>query len=237
MLEIRQFLDVSIVIPAHNEEENIQRVIKAATALDFVDEVLVVDDGSRDLTVHVSKKAGARVISLDPNQGKGAAMKKGLEKANGDILVFLDADLKNITPKKIWRIIEPFKKGYDFVKTRFDRRGGRVTELTAKPLLSHFFPEIERGFEQPLSGQIGIKKELMSRLDLEDDSGVDLGILIDVVERGARTKQVYFGTLAHNEKELKNLEEMAAAVSRVILDRASRYKRLDDAIENIVEEV
>jgi hypothetical protein len=125
------------------------------------------------------------------------------------------------------RILQPFTQGYDFIKTRFDRRGGRVTHLTAMPLLGRFFPEIEAQFEQPLSGQIGIKKELINRIELEDDFGVDVGLLIDAVEMGARVKQVCFGSLLHDERELHDLDHSARAVSRVIIDRAARYHRLD----------
>jgi len=235
VIEIRQHLKVSVVIPAFNEEKFINHVIRAAKKVEEVDEVLVVDDGSIDQTVGVAKQNGARVVSHKKNLGKGFAMKTGCEKADGDLLVFLDADLLNVDSKKIKRIIEPFKKGYDFVKTKFNRRGGRVTRLTAKPLLGHFFPRVEEEFEQPLSGQIGIKKELMKRLDLEVDMGVDLGILIDVCEMGAKTAEVHFGELAHDERKLVDLEEMAKAVSRVVLDRASKYNRLEGAIEDIRE--
>ncbi len=226
MIKIHQELEVSVVIAAYNEEENIENVIHAAKDVDEVDEVLVIDDGSKDRTADVAKQNDIRVISFEENKGKGYAMKKGCEKAKGDVLIFLDADLKNISPKKIQRIIEPFKDTYDFVKTRFDRRKGRVTQLTAKPLLSHFFPEIEEKFEQPLSGQIGIKKELMNKIDLEEDMGVDIGLLIDIVEIGAKTKEIYFGKLKHNEKELRNLDGMANAVSRVVLEKAAKYNRV-----------
>lgn len=237
MIEIRQQLKVCVAIPAYNEEKNIERVIKAAKELDEVDEVLVINDGSKDKTAKVAKNAGTRVISLKENRGKGHAMKVGIEKSKGDVLIFLDADQRNISSKKIKKVISPFKDGYDFVKTRFDRRGGRVTHLTAKPLLGHFFPEIEEKFEQPLSGQIGIKKELMKKIELEGDTGVDVGILIDAVQMGAKIKEVYFGWLIHDEKELKDLDETARAVSRVILDRAAKYNRIDDAIEEITEEI
>lgn len=235
MIEIHQKLEVSVVIPAYNEEENIEKVIHAAKEVSEVDEVVVIDDGSKDHTSYVAKENGARVFSLEENKGKGYAMKRGCENAKGDVLIFLDADLQNISSRKIRRMINPFRESYEFVKTRFDRRNGRVTQLTAKPLLGHFFPEIEEKFEQPLSGQIGIKKDLMESLDLEIDMGIDIGILIDVVEMGAKTKQVYFGELIHDEKELGNLDEMAKEVSRVILDRAARYNRVDEAIEEIQE--
>lgn len=235
MIEIRHQLKVSVVIPAFNEEEFIGNVIHVAQEVEEVDGVLVVDDGSTDKTTELAKKYGARVVSHKKNLGKGYAMKTGCERAEGDVLIFLDADLMNINPQKIKSIIDTFKEGYDFVKTKFNRRGGRVTRLTAKPLLGHCFPEISKAFDQPLSGQIGIKKELMERLDLEVDMGVDLGILIDVWEMGAKMKEVNFGDLVHDEKKLVDLEEMAKAVSRVVLDRASKYNRLEGAIEVIKE--
>lgn len=235
MIEINLKLSVGVVIPAYNEAPFIAAVICAARAVPEVDELLVVDDGSDDCTAEVAAEEGVRVVSHEANFGKGAAMKTGCRSAKTDVLIFLDGDLQSITPEKIRRIIEPFKQGVDFVKTRFERRGGRVTQLTARPMLGHFFPEIDAQFDQPLSGQVGIKKNLMNQLVLEPDMGVDLGLLIDVVESGARVTEVCIGSLEHDERELKDLEGMARAVSRVILDRAARYGRVDEAIENVVQ--
>lgn len=233
MIEVRKKLSVSLIIPAHNEEKHIKTVIVAAKKVKEIDEIIVVDDGSIDNTSSVARKAGAKVIFLDENRGKGHAIKMGSQKAKGDVLIFLDADLTNITPNKISKIIDPFKEMYDFVKTKFDRKGGRVTRLTAKPLLGHFFPEIEKDFEQPLSGQFAIMKNLLKKIQLEDDFGVDVGILIDAVQLGARTKEVYFGRLAHDQRTLSDLDETAKQVSRVILDRAAKYNRLEKGIEVI----
>jgi glycosyltransferase involved in cell wall biosynthesis len=236
MIEVNQKLNVSVVVPAHNEAQHVSRVIQAAKAAPEIDEIIVVDDGSEDDTAVVARSEGAKVICHESNRGKGAAMETGRDRARGDILIYLDADLKNVTPAKIQRIIEPFKKGCDFVKTRFDRRGGRVTRLTAQPLLGHFFSDIEGKFEQPLSGQIGITKRLMTKLDLEEDFGVDIGLLIDACEKGADVQEVYFGGLQHDERELKDLESSARAVSRTILDRAHKYGKVNGAIEEIVKE-
>lgn len=235
MIEIHEKLSVGVVIPAHNEAPFIAGVIDTARAVPEVDEILVVDDGSSDGTAEVAAQEGARVVSHESNQGKGVAMSTGCRNSWCDVLIFLDGDLQNMSPVKIGRIIEPFRDGMDFVKTRFRRRGGRVTQLTARPMLGHFFPEIDERFEQPLSGQIGIKRELMSRLEMEDDMGVDLGLLIDVVERGARVAEVSIGQIDHDERELKDLEGMARAVTRVIIDRAARYGRVDEAIEEVLE--
>jgi glycosyltransferase involved in cell wall biosynthesis len=236
MIEIAQKLKVSVVVPAHNEAQHVSKVIQAAKATPEVDEVIVVDDGSQDDTAAVARREGADVVRHDDNHGKGAAMRTGRDRAGGDILIYLDADLKNVTPAKIQRLTDPFKKGCDFVKTRFDRRGGRVTRLTAQPLLGHFFPEIDKTFDQPLSGQIGVTKRLMTKFDLEDDFGVDIGLLIDACQQGADVQEVYFGHLQHDERELKDLEPSARAVSRTILDRAQKYRKVDKALEEIAKE-
>jgi glucosyl-3-phosphoglycerate synthase len=236
VIEVNQKLVVSVIVPAHNEAENISTVLQAAHAAQEVDEIIVVDDGSQDDTGAVARRAEVTVVRHEENRGKGAAMRTGRDRARGDVLVFLDADLKNVTPSRIRRIMGPFRKGCDFVKTRFDRRGGRVTRLTAQPLLGHFFPDIGERFEQPLSGQIGITKRLMGRLDVEEDSGVDIGLLIDACEKGAVVKEVYFGRLEHDERDLKDLEASARAVSRTILDRAHRYGKVERAIGEIVGE-
>lgn len=233
MIEIRKKLPVSLIIPAHNEEECVGHVVNAAKKVREIDEIIVVDDGSVDNTSKVAKKAGAKTIVLKQNRGKGYAMKMGAAQAKGEILLFLDADLKNISSNKIRKIIDPFREMCDFVKTKFDRKSGRVTRLTAKPLLGHFFPEIEKNFEQPLSGQIGIKKELISKMQIEDDFGVEVGILIDAVQMGAKTKQVYFGRLYHDKRTLTDLDETARQVTRVILDRAAKYNRIEKGIEVI----
>lgn len=230
MIEIRKKLPVSLIIPAHNEEECVGHVVNVAKKVREIDEIIVVDDGSVDNTSKVAKKAGAKTIVLKQNRGKGYALKMGAAQAKGEILLFLDADLKNISPNKIRKIIDPFREMCDFVKTKFDRNGGRVTRLTAKPLLGHFFPEIEKSFEQPLSGQIGIKKELLSKMQIEDDFGVEVGILIDVVQMGAKTKEVDFGRLCHDERTLTDLDETARQVTRVILDRAVKYNHLEKGI-------
>jgi glucosyl-3-phosphoglycerate synthase len=236
VIEVKQKLVVSVIVPAHNEAKHISTVLQAARAAQEVDEIIVVDDGSQDDTSAVARRTQVTVVRHEKNRGKGAAMRTGRDRARGDVLVFLDADLKNVTPSRIRRIVGPFRRGCDFVKTRFDRRGGRVTRLTAQPLLGHFFPEIGKSFEQPLSGQIGITKRLMRRLDLEDDSGVDVGLLIDACEKGAEVREVYFGRLEHDERELKDLEASARAVSRTILDRAHRYGKVERAIGEIVGE-
>lgn len=228
MIELRKTLMISAIVPAFNEQEHIGNVIKTLKKIKEIDETIVVDDGSTDATVSVANQYGVKIISNKKNSGKGSAMKLGAEHAVGDVLLFLDADLKNINSDKIRSMIEPFRHMVDFVKTRFDRNAGRVTLLTAKPLLEHFFPEVARRFEQPLSGQIGIKRDVFDKITLERDYGVDIGILIDMVEMRVKMEEVNFGYLEHNEKVLEDLDRMAKQVARVILDRATKHNRLKE---------
>ncbi|HHI00582.1 MAG TPA: glycosyltransferase family 2 protein, partial [Thermococcus litoralis] len=81
---------ISVIIPAYNEAKRIGKVLSKIP--EFVDEVIVVDDGSEDSTSEVAKNHGAEVIRIEENQGKGAAMREGIKKVSGDIVIFMDAD-------------------------------------------------------------------------------------------------------------------------------------------------
>ena len=151
---------VSIVIPAYNEEATVAQVVSVARKLAYVDEVIVVDDGSTDRTVEEAEGAGATVISHLVNEGKGSAIKTGFKYSHGDIVAFIDADVSNFTPTKIDKIIKPILEDKtDITKTKFARESGRVTELTAKPLLGFFFPELN--YEQPLRQVLNTLMEIL----------------------------------------------------------------------------
>ncbi|MDI9623267.1 MAG: glycosyltransferase [Methanothermobacter sp.] len=216
---------VSVVIPAYNEEKTVAKVVKTAQNSSYVDEVIVVDDGSFDNTYKEAKRAGAKIIRHASNRGKGAALRTGFKHSKGDIVVFLDADLKNITTAKIDKMIKPIIDGRaDITKTKFKRRAGRVTELTAKPLLRFFFPEIK--FEQPLSGQFAAKRSVLERMKFEDDYGVDVGIVLDADVQGLNVKEVNIGELEHDMASLSELNIVATEVVRTIVDRALKYGRI-----------
>lgn len=216
---------VSVVIPALNEEKTVGSVIEAARKSDMVDEVIVVDDGSTDNTAGAAEDAGATVIRHTSNRGKGAALKTGFKHSRGDIVVFVDADLENMTTEKIERMIKPIITGRaDLTKTRFRRKAGRVTELTAKPLLKFFFPEIK--FEQPLSGQFAAKRSALEKMKFEEDYGVDVGIVLDADVLGLTVREVDIGSIHHDMASLKDLNVVANEVVRTIVDRALEYGRI-----------
>lgn len=216
---------VSIVIPAYNEETIVAKVVNAAKELNYVAEILVINDGSYDKTAEEARIAGANVISHTSNQGKGAAIKTGFKHSKGDIIAFIDADIYNLTSDKIDMIVNPILEGKtDLTKTKFIRESGRVTELTAKPLLKFFFPEIN--FEQPLSGQFAGRRSVLEKIKFEKDYGVDVGIVLDADAHGINIEEVDIGEIKHDMSPLESLNEMANEVTRTIVDRAMEYGRV-----------
>ena len=226
---------VAVVIPAYNEEENVDIVVNAVKKVDYINEIIVVDDGSSDNTFKKAQNAGARVIKHNHNQGKGAALKTGFNNSKSNIIAFIDADIHNLTPKKVDSIIKPILEGRsDLTKTKFARESGRVTELTAKPLLNFFFPEVS--FEQPLSGQFAGKRSILKDMDFESDYGVDVGIVLDADVKGIKIEEVDIGDIKHDMSPLKDLNIMANEVVRTIVTRAIEYGRVTmiDSLGNYI---
>ena len=218
-------MSVSVIIPAFNEEKTVAHVVNIVKSLKYIGEIVVVDDGSTDQTSKFAEEAGAKVIHHMKNRGKGAAIKTGFKNSNGDIVVFLDADLKNLTQSQVRNIIDPIMNGEaDVTKTKFKREAGRVTELTAKPLLKFFFPEIK--YDQPLSGQFAAKRSFLNKIKLEDDYGVDVGIVLDADILGMKVKEVDIGNIEHIMSTLTELNVVATEVVRTIVDRATAYGRI-----------
>jgi len=216
---------VTVVIPVLNESEGVASIVRLVLHSPLVGEVIVVDDGSIDDTPELAQAAGARVFT-STFLGKGGSMEEGLSAARHGTLLYLDGDLAGLSDDLVKRVTHPVLSGEaDFVKARFSRRAGRVTVLTARPLLRTYFPELAQ-FEQPLGGIIAARKELLQRLRFENDYGVDVGLLIDAAALGARLTEVDIGHLEHDSHDLDYLGEMATQVARAILERASAYGRL-----------
>jgi glucosyl-3-phosphoglycerate synthase len=215
--------NVSVIIPVLNEAPTIWDVVTFVRRSKLTDEVLVIDDGSTDGTPEIACTAGARVIT-STMLGKGVSMEDGLRLARNEILVYLDGDLKGLSGHLIERLTQPiFDMQADFVKAKFTRTAGRVTVLTARPLLRTLFPELAH-FQQPLGGIIAAKRSLLSTLRFENDYGVDIGLLIDAAAAKARIMEVDIGHIDHDSQSLEALEQMATQVARTILQRAMRLR-------------
>ncbi len=216
---------VSVVIPVLDESERIGDVVRFARRSKRVREVIVVDDGSIDGTPELARAAGAEVIT-STMLGKGASMEDGLLAARSGTILYLDGDLVGLREDLVERMTGPILAGEaDFVKARFSRKAGRVTVLTARPLLRSYFPEVA-GFEQPLGGIIAVRKELLEKLRFENDFGVDVGLFLDSAALGARLSEVDIGHIEHDSSDLEQLGEMATQVARAIIERAGAYGRL-----------
>ncbi len=215
----------TVIIPALNEAKRIAEVVAFALADSATAEVIVIDDSSIDDTFNLAQQAGAKVYTSSM-LGKGASMKDGVAFAQSQILVYLDGDLTGLRQGLITDLCAPLLRGdADFVKASFGRGGGRVTELTAKPMLKVFFPEIAY-LTQPLGGIIAARKQLLQSLDFEDGYGVDVGLVIDAHLAGAQLAQVDIGSLAHDSQPLQDLTLMANEIARVIFSRAKAAGRL-----------
>ncbi len=154
-------------------------------------------------------------------------MHDGAMAAQHDILVYLDGDLAGLRPGLVTDMARPLLADEaDFVKARFGRSGGRVTELTAKPMLKVFFPELAE-LRQPLGGIIAARRHLLQQLRFEDGYGVDIGLLIDASRAGARVTEVDIGSLENDSQPLLDLTLMANEVARVIYSRARAAGRLN----------
>ena len=216
---------VSVIIPVLNESKTVASVVQFALASPVVDEVIVIDDGSIDGTPELAKEAGATVVT-STMLGKGASMDDGTRLANNETLLFLDGDLRGLQANLVELMTAPILADEaDFVKARFKRDGGRVTILTARPLLRTYFPEIAH-FQQPLGGIVAAKRSLLQGLRFENDYGVDIGLLIDAAMSKARLHEVDVGRIEHDSHPLDVLEDMAMQVARTILDRAAAAGRM-----------
>lgn len=227
---------ISVIIPALNECANIASVIGIASRSAKVREILVIDDGSVDGTPEIARAAGARVIT-STLLGKGVSMKDGLDAATQPLIAYLDGDLSGLRDDLVDILCAPLLENRaDFVKASFSRSAGRVTTLTAKPLLQVFFPELA-SFQQPLGGIIAARRDVLRDMRFETDYGVDLGLLIDVSQAGYRIAEVNIGHLEHDSQSLEALGDMAKQVVRTLLQRADRFGRLGGSRLQEVEEV
>jgi glucosyl-3-phosphoglycerate synthase len=227
-----------VVIPALNEAARIASVVRYAWSDPATAEVIVVDDSSIDDTATLARAAGAKVITSSM-LGKGASMHDGLLRATQDLVVYLDGDLAQLQPQIVTNLCRPlvFDEA-DFVKACFGREnggGGRVTELTARPMLKVFFPELAH-LVQPLGGLIAARRSLLQTLSFESGYGVDIGLVIDAHRAGARLAEVDIGSLQHDSQPLLDLTTMAHDIAHVIHSRAREAGRLHvDQIARVYE--
>jgi glucosyl-3-phosphoglycerate synthase len=241
---------VTVVLPAREVADTIGEIVERLRGLDpLIDQVLVVDAESSDGSADVAARAGADVYQeseLMPEfgqvLGKGDAMWRALSVARGELVVYLDSDTRDFSPHFALGLLGPLLCDPDvrFVKGFFRRpyrrpdgtdlpaEGGRVTELTARPLLSAFFPELA-GFVQPLAGEVAARRTLFERIPFASGYAVETAMLLnarDVLGGTAGMAQVDLDVRLNRHQSLHDLAPMAYAVLRVIQDRLRAEGRL-----------
>ncbi|MEK6601671.1 MAG: glucosyl-3-phosphoglycerate synthase, partial [Candidatus Binatota bacterium] len=244
-LKEKQGLTISLGLPALNEAEtvgNIIRTVKAKLLDEFplLNEIVLIDSGSTDDTARIAQDLGIPVFvhqeilpQYGSYRGKGEALWKSLYVLKGDIIVWIDTDIKNIHPGFVYGILGPLLREPEiqYVKGFYRRPirvgeetyasgGGRVTELTARPFLNLFFPELS-GILQPLAGEYGGRREALESVPFFTGYGVETGLLIDLFNRfGLRAiAQVDLEERIHRNQSLSALSQMSFAIIQVFMQR------------------
>lgn len=239
-------LKISLCIPTLNEESTIGKEIvmfnsELKIRVPLLDEIAVIDSGSKDRTLEVAKEYGADTFlasdilpSLQPQYGKGENLWKAIYQLQGDIIIYLDADIKNIHPKFAYGLVAPLLL-YDevqYVKAFYDRPldfsnklrtsgGGRVTEILIRPLFSLFFPELT-AIIQPLSGEYAVRRETLESIPFPIGYGVETAHILDVFNKYGGLEvfaQTDLDMRVHRNQSTLNLGKMSFGILQSFLTR------------------
>jgi glucosyl-3-phosphoglycerate synthase len=240
---------VSVCLPARNEARTIGAILEALMPLQargVLDQIVVVDH-SIDGTAEIARALGAEVHAQDdlmpelgPVLGKGDAMWRALPILTGEVICFLDADSEQFGAHFACGVLGPvlcrseisfvkgfYRRPFRIGETTVPDGGGRVTELTARPLLNLFYPDLA-AIRQPLAGEIAARRDLLERLPFTSGYGVDIGLLIDAYTVAGldAIAQVDLDVRQNAHQPLHDLGPMAYAVLQAVAVRLEREGRL-----------
>ena len=241
-------LSISLCIPALNEESTIGKEVvifksELMNRCHLLDEIAVIDSGSEDRTLEVASSFGADTyLSSDilpeegVKRGKGENLWKAIHQLKGDIIVYVDADIKNIHHRFVYGLVGPLihRPEVSYVKAFYDRPlafsdsvrpsgGGRVTEILTRPLFSLFFPELT-AIIQPLSGEYAVRRDVLEQIPFPVGYGVETSHLIDVyTSRGLKAfAQTDLDQRVHRNQETRSLGKMSFGILQSFLNRLKR---------------
>ncbi len=241
----KQNITISLCIPTLNEEKTIGKEIvlfksELMTRYPLLDEIAVIDSGSKDNTREIAESFGADVYlskeilpHLGEKKGKGENLWKAIYQLSGDIIVYIDADIKNIHPRFVYGLVAPliFRPEIKYVKAFYDRPlaisnelrpsgGGRVTEILIRPLFSLFFPELS-GIIQPLSGEYAVRREVLEQIPFPIGYGVETSHLLDVYQKWGMSAfgQTDLDQRVHRNQATRDLGKMAFGILQTFLSR------------------
>ncbi|MFH1352322.1 MAG: glucosyl-3-phosphoglycerate synthase [bacterium] len=240
---------ISVVIPAKNEAGTIGAIVRRIkkTLMRLVDELVVLDGGSSDGTRRIARHAGAKVFK-DSNilprfrnyGGKGNALYKSMFVTSGDIIAFIDGDIKNFSERFVIGITAPLilNRKLSFVKAFYERplvesgkikkgEGGRVTEILARPLINTFYPELSK-IRQPLSGEYAIRRRLLKKISIPSGYGVEVALLLETARLAGvgSIAQVDLGKRIHRNQHLSALGRMGFEVLQAFLHYAEEHGKI-----------
>jgi len=247
--KIDKGVTVSLCLPTLNEEKTIAKeiiIMKSELMIRFplIDEIVVIDSGSTDQTREIAESYGADVYGageilpqLKNFTGKGENLWKALYITHGDILVYLDADIKNIHHRFAYALLGPLLKTdtIKYTKAFYDRPltldqekvrptgGGRVTELVIRPLFSLFFPELTQ-ILQPLSGEYAGFREIFENIPFPIGYGVETSMILDIYEKWGLDviAQVDLDQRVHHNQDTKALGRMAFVILKTFFNRIEK---------------
>ena len=250
----KQGLKISLCIPTLNEEKTIGKEIVLFTSelvqrYPLLDEIAVIDSGSTDKTREVAAAFGADVYlaseilpEMGNKQGKGENLWKAIYQLEGDIIVYVDADIKNIHPRFAYGLVAPliYRREMKYVKAFYDRPlapstrirpsgGGRVTEILVRPLFSMFFPELT-AIIQPLSGEYAVRRDVLDKMPFPIGYGVETSHLIDVYQMFGLEAfgQTDLDQRVHRNQPTMDLGKMAFGILQTFFSRVESLGVMKD---------
>ena len=250
-------ISISLCIPTLNEETTIGKeiIVFKSELMDrypLIDELAVIDSGSTDRTLEIAASYGADTYlsaEILPDEGfksgKGENLWKAIYQLRGDVICYVDADIKNIHPKFVSGLVAPliYRSEIQYVKAFYDRPlavsndvrpsgGGRVTEILVRPLFSMFFPELT-ALMQPLSGEYAVRREVLEALPFPIGYGVETSHLIDVYQNWGLDAfaQTDLDKRVHRNQSTTDLGKMSFGILQSFLSRLKSYDLVSDLPE------
>ncbi|MBN2628086.1 MAG: glucosyl-3-phosphoglycerate synthase [Spirochaetales bacterium] len=247
-------LTISLCIPTLNEAKTIGKEVvifksELMNRVPLIDEFAVIDSGSEDNTLEIASSFGADTYlsseilpNLEEKKGKGENLWKAIYQLKGDIIVYIDADIKNIHPRFVYGLVGPliYRDEVQYVKAFYDRPlafsegirpsgGGRVTEILTRPLFSLFFPELA-AIIQPLSGEYAVRREVLERISFPIGYGVETSHLLDIYHDLGLSAfaQTDLDQRVHRNQETRSLGKMSFGILQTFLNRMKTYGLMKD---------
>ena len=244
----KQGLTISLCIPTLNEAKTIGKEVvifrsELMQRYPLLDEIAVIDSGSTDKTLEVAANFGADTYlaadilpEVEPKRGKGENLWKAIYQLKGDIIVYIDADIKNIHPRFVYGLVGPLinRPEIKYVKAFYDRPlassqgtrpsgGGRVTEILIRPLFSLFFPELS-AIIQPLSGEYAVRRAVLESIPFPIGYGVETSHLLDVYTRWGLEAfgQTDLDQRVHRNQPTRSLGKMSFGIIQTFLSRLAK---------------